>query len=87
MSRNFNSIPSSYNARFDQWAQSRCIETEVAAAIHEVAGGNRTPELVWEQPTDAEHDNVMMCLNEWAANGDIEADVYQWGTPFTVTAA
>jgi hypothetical protein len=36
------------------WADTRGTHPAVAAAIHAIAGAQRTPQAIWEAPTDAE---------------------------------
>lgn len=53
----------------------------VALAIHAIADGNRTPEQIWEAPTQAEYDHVVAAVQQYI-NGDEYhecCDVYHWG--------
>lgn len=68
------------------WAASRETHPAVATAIHAIAGSgpwaDRTPEAIWEAPTQAEWDHVAMAVEEYVRAGDFEASedgAYSWG--------
>ena len=63
------------------WASSRQTDLAVAVAIHAIASSNRTPAAIWEAPTSAEYDHVVMAIENYIANGVFEADLggYCWG--------
>ncbi len=64
------------------WASSRETHMAVAMAIHAIASGNRTPEVIWEDPTPAEWDNVAMAVENYLDCDLFERDPegeYSWG--------
>jgi len=63
------------------WASSRQTDMAVAVAIHAIASHDRTPEAVWEAPTSAEWDHVVMAVQNYVDNGvcDAQPDGYCWG--------
>ena len=77
-----------YKAPTDQsWAMARETDFEVEAAIRVIAdhlskftgGSSRTPEAIWEAPTQIEWGHVEMILDEWVDCGEIEPGWYSWG--------
>ena len=68
-----------------QWASNRNTDMAVATAIHAVAhmrGGDRTPQEIWEAPTDYEWDHVHAAVEEYITHGDYPAAPdgrYAWG--------
>ena len=75
MSRNYNTPTVAA-----EWASSRETDMAVAVAIHAVADSKRSPEAIWEAPTQAEWDHVTMAVAEYVAHGDFPAeDSYCWG--------
>ena len=73
-----------------QWANDRNTHDAVATAIHAIAGGKRTPELIWENPTPAEWDHVAMAVENYVDNGvfSVEPDgCYAWGQESVLIAA
>lgn len=72
----------------DDWANSRHTDMAVAVAIHAIASGDRTPEAIWEAPTQAEWDHVCMAVEDYVRHGDYayDPDGYAWGME-TVTIA
>ena len=73
-----------------QWANDRNTHDAVATAIHAIAGGNRTPELIRESPTPAEWDHVAMAVENYVAAGLYPAEDdgrYQWGQEAIVIPA
>ena len=73
-----------------QWAAERDTDMAAATAIHAIAGGNRTPEAIWESPTPAEFDHVTMAVENYVAEGVFPADPrgrYSWGQAVIVIAA
>ena len=88
MSRNYPNYtkPSHYDRNA---ASSRNTDDPVWAAICIRANHYpRDPGAVWSYPSPADWDEVTMCLNEWAALGDIESGTYRWGEEeITVDAA
>ena len=81
MYRNFPAYPGdgAAIARLERWSDFHATDVEVAFAIYAIAGADRTLNEIWEDPTEAENDNILLCLNEWARLGDIEARTYRWG--------
>lgn len=64
------------------WADSRNTHIAVATAIHAIASADRTPEQIWESPTQAESDHIKMAVQEYVMQGDFAADEenrYAWG--------
>jgi hypothetical protein len=63
------------------WASSRQTDLAVAVAIHAIASTDRTPEAIWEAPTNAEWDHVVVAVQNYVDNGVFEADPagYCWG--------
>ena len=62
-----------------EWFQTRETDEVVAMAIHAIADTARSADAIWEAPTAAEWDHVLMALNEYCACGDIEPGTYCWG--------
>ncbi|MFP4539124.1 MAG: hypothetical protein ACLFPA_12585 [Dichotomicrobium sp.] len=65
-----------------QWANSRETHMAVATAIHAISDSTRSPEAIWEAPTDAEFDHVKMAVEEYISHGDFPAEpdgTYPWG--------
>lgn len=64
------------------WADSRETHIAVATAIHAISDDSRTAEMIWEDPTAAEWDQVCMAVENY-----VGADVflpeddgrYPWG--------
>lgn len=63
------------------WAFSRETDMAVAVAIHAIADSTRSAEAIWEAPTAAEWDRVVMAIEEYVRNGDFPFDPtgYCWG--------
>lgn len=59
-------------------------------AIHAIASDARTPEQIWEDPTQGEFDTVAMAVENYVACGVFDAEddgQYQWGCEaITITA-
>jgi hypothetical protein len=72
-----------YNTPFvdAEWANSRETDMAVATAIHAIADDRRSPEAIWENPTEAEWDHVVMAVEEYVRHGDFAIDPtgYCWG--------
>ena len=65
-----------------QWANDHNTHDAVATAIHAIAGGKRTPELIWDDPTPAEWDHVAMAVENYVAEDLYPAEPdgrYAWG--------
>ena len=65
-----------------QWANERETHIAVATAIHAIASGARTPEVIWDDPTDAECDQVARAIEDYVANSAFSAEPdgrYAWG--------
>jgi len=64
-----------------EWANSRETDMAVAVAIHAISDDKRSPDEIWESPTDAEWDHVCMAVNEYVRHGDFYPDAsgYCWG--------
>lgn len=65
-----------------EWADSRETHKAVAMAIHAIAGGSRTPEAIWANPTPAEWDHVTMAVENYINAGVFPAEDdgrYNWG--------
>lgn len=84
-SRNYQSIRQvreSIDYDLDQWAASRETSLAVAAAIHALADSERTPDQIWQAPTQNEWINVPLAVAEYVAHGDVKAGDdgrYCWG--------
>jgi len=64
------------------WYDSRETHKAVAMAIHAIADKKRTPEAIWEAPTAAEYDHVVMAVQQFVEAGIVEAEddgKYPWG--------
>ncbi len=73
-----------------QWDNERETHIAVATAIHAIASGARTPEVIWDDPTDAECDQVARAIEDYVANGVFSAEPdgrYPWGQDSVVIAA
>ena len=57
-----------------EWADSRQTDMAVAVAIHSIAGVKRTPEKIWDEPTQAEWEHIHMAVEEYVLHGDFEYD-------------
>lgn len=64
-----------------EWANSRETDMAVATAIHAISDSKRSPEAIWEAPTPAEWDHVVMAVEEYVREGVFEFDSsgYCWG--------
>ena len=65
-----------------QWANSRETADVVAAAIFAISDSKRSPEAIWEAPTNIEFDTVTMAVEEYLTQGDFEPSddgKYEWG--------
>lgn len=65
-----------------EWAASRETHSAVAMAIHAVSGPGRTPEQIWEDPTQAEFDHVRMAVQNYVSAGVFDGETdhcYAWG--------
>ena len=65
-----------------RWANTRETHKAVAVAIHAIADSKRSPEAIWEAPTQAEWDHVAMAVAEYVREGDFPAEDdgrYSWG--------
>lgn len=63
-----------------QWAGE--TDTAVAAAIHAISDAERTPDAIWQDPTQAEWDRVVSAVAEYLKYGDFPAHDdgrYHWG--------
>lgn len=70
-----------------RWADSRQTHPAVAMAIHAIASANRSPETIWEAPTQEEIDHVTMAVENYIANGVFEPSIngrYEWGSETVV---
>ena len=73
-----------------QWANERETHIAVATAIHAIADNRRTPEVIWDNPTNAEWDHVAMAVENYVDNGVFSAEPdgrYPWGQDSVVIAA
>lgn len=69
------------------WALSRETHQAVATAIHAIADSSRSAEAIWDAPTPAEWDHVVMAVEEYVRLGDFPAEPdgrYPWGMEFVV---
>jgi len=69
----------------NQWADSRNTSKAVALAIHAIASPTRDADDIWQGPTSAEWDHVLMAVENYVDNGLYDAEhvynrgVYYWG--------
>jgi hypothetical protein len=65
----------------DEWCITHQTSMPVAVAIHALADKSRSPQQMWEAPTSAEWDHVVMAVAEYVAHSDYEYDFegYRWG--------
>ena len=73
-----------------QWANERKTHIAAATAIHAIASGERTPEVIWDDPTDAECDQIATAVENYVDNGVFSAEPdgrYAWGQESVVIAA
>lgn len=64
------------------WASSRETHPAVAMAIHAISDSSRSPQAIWEAPTENEYDHIVMAVENYVANGVFEAEDdgrYPWG--------
>lgn len=62
------------------WADSRQTDRAVAVAIHAISDSTRSPEAIWEAPTSAEWDHVIMAVQEYVRLGYFgPQDRFSWG--------
>lgn len=69
-------------AELTEWADGRKTAEPVALAVHALAASDRTPDQIWDDPTQAELDHVAMAVQEYISHGDYPASAdgrYQWG--------
>jgi hypothetical protein len=65
-----------------QWALSRETHGAVAMAIHAIASASRSAEAIWEAPSAAEDEAVVMAVEQYLAAGIFprqDDGRYQWG--------
>jgi hypothetical protein len=64
-----------------EWASSRETSEVVALGIHAISDSSRTPEQIWEAPTNAEFDHVVMAVRSYIDGGlyDYDDGVFNWG--------
>jgi hypothetical protein len=81
MSRNYKTATNLGLTHDDlyRWGESRNTDTAVALAIHAIASHDRTPEVIWEDPTNAESQHVEMAVQDYVIHGDYPAGEYRWG--------
>ena len=63
------------------WAESRKTHMAIAAAIHAIASGARSPEAIWEAPTQPEFELVIRAVEQAVRRCDFEPDAhgFAWG--------
>lgn len=63
------------------WAGIREASEVVALAIHAIADGLRTADEIWDAPTNAEFDHVVMAVRSYTESGlyDYGEGVFCWG--------
>lgn len=65
---------------FKTWRETRNADAPVTLAIHAISNGTRSPDEIWQDPTQAECENVEMAVSEYISHGDFEAQIeYRWG--------
>ena len=64
-----------------EWAESRHTHAAVAAAIYAIASSARSPEAIWEAPSQPEIELVILAVDQAVRRGDFEPDAYgfAWG--------
>jgi hypothetical protein len=65
-----------------RWSDTRETHPAVAAAIHAISDSARSPEAIWEGPTEAECQHVTMAIAEYLRCDLIKPSDdgrYQWG--------
>lgn len=65
-----------------EWAATRETHPAVAMAIHAISDQTRSPEAIWEAPTQNEWDHVTMAVENYVAAGLFDAQDdgrYYWG--------
>lgn len=63
-----------------QWSDSRNTCPAVAMAIHAIADSSRTADDIWEEPTIAEFDHVIMAVEHYVDRGIFNAtNQFWWG--------
>ena len=55
------------------WAESRKTHMAVATAIHAIADSTRSPEAIWEAPTQPEFELVIRAVEQADRRGDFRA--------------
>lgn len=66
----------------ETWCATRETHPAVGYAIHAISDSSRTPNQIWEAPTNAEYEHVTMAIDEFITHGDFSAEPdgrYQWG--------
>ena len=64
------------------WADSRATHIAVATAIHAIGDNRRSAQAIWEDPTPAEWDHVVMAVENYVSTGVFPASddgCYAWG--------
>lgn len=64
------------------WAETRETHIAVAMAIHAIADKRRSPQAIWEAPTAAEWDTVVIAVQNYIDAGIFDAEDnghYPWG--------
>ena len=63
-----------------KWCDTRATAEIVAAAIHAIASHDRTPDAIWDSPTAAEWDHVVIAVGQYHDRGfyDAETEVDKW---------
>lgn len=62
------------NETLEQWAQSVNTSIEIVQEIEKIANHKRTVQTIWDRPTSAEYDHVV--LNAFTSH-DVES--FTWG--------
>lgn len=71
------------------WAASRETHDAVAMAIHAISSDERTPQAIFENPTDVEYDTVQSAVAGYTQAGIFDAvpqGQYDWGEGMIVIA-
>ena len=66
----------------EAWGSSRETHPAIVMAIYAIADSTRTPDQIWEAPTRAEMDHVVMAVESYIAAGIFDPNEdgqYCWG--------
>jgi hypothetical protein len=67
------------------WAEERDTHPAIARAIHEIATADRTPQQIWERPTEDEDLEISAALYGYLKRGEFPRttdNTYSWGKSY-----